>query len=224
MYINEHTPCFSKPGSLAFDQSSIAAIMASHSDDRVGLYLLRSFLLLCYFKVRNYTNLQELTSAEYRSFRDNFADLFEGIQEPISLSARLFSAGLLHIETKRTICSLERPAQQRNELLDAVERQIRVDPQNFYRFVDELEKDSPMQHLCSKLRSTCGECDNVCLSTSTDQWCSGVAPSAIRMRQTQVPPFSSSSSISCKNKTTKSHIPRLVTPVTIRSTPNTSHW
>ena len=153
-----------------------------------------------------------------------FADLFEGIQEPISLSARLFSAGLLHIETKRTICSSERPPQQRNELLDAVERQIIVNPQIFYKFVDELEKDSPMQHLCSKLRSTCGECDNVCLSTSTDQWCSGVAPSAIRMRQTQVPPFSSSSSISCKNKTTKSHIPRLVTPVTIRSTPNTSHW
>ena len=65
--------------------------------------------------------------------------------------------------------------QQRTELLDAVERQISLDPQIFYKFVDELEKDSPMQHLCDKLRSTCGECDNVCLSTSTDQWCSGVA-------------------------------------------------
>ena len=128
--------------------------MESPGDDRV-----RNFLLLYYFRVRNYTNLQEPTSTEYRSFRGHFADLFESIQEPISLSARLFSAGLLHIETKRTICSLERPAQQRNELLDAVERQIRADPQNFYKFVDELEKDSPMQHLCDKLRSTCGECD-----------------------------------------------------------------
>ena len=54
-------------------------------------------------------------------------------------------------------------------LLDSVEGQIKMDPQNFYKFVDELEKDSPMQHLCDKLRSTCGECDNVCLSTSTDQ-------------------------------------------------------
>ena len=112
-----------------------------------------------------------------RAFQKHFADLFEGIQEPVSLSLRLFSAGLLHRDTRRTICSLERPVQQRTELLDAVERQISLDPQNFYKFVDELEKDSPMQHFCDKLRSTCGECDNVCLSTSTDhdQWCSGVA-------------------------------------------------
>ena len=54
-------------------------------------------------------------------------------------------------------------------LLDSVEGQIKMNPQKFYKFVDELEKDSPMQHLCDKLRSTCGECDNVCLSTSTDQ-------------------------------------------------------
>ena len=119
--------------------------------------------------------IQEHETAEYRSYQEHFADLFEGIQEPVSLSLRLFSAGLLHRDTRRTICSLERPVQQRTELLDAVERQIRVDPQNFYKFVDELEKDSPMQHLCDKLRSTCGACDNLCLSTSTDQWCSGVA-------------------------------------------------
>ena len=50
-----------------------------------------------------------------------------------------------------------------------------ADPHSFYKFVDKLEKDSPMQHFCEKPRSTCGECDNVCQSTSTDQWCSGVA-------------------------------------------------
>ena len=61
------------------------------------------------------------------------------------------------------------------ELLNATEAVIKINPQIFYKFVDELEKDSPMQHLCDKLRSTCGECDNVCQSTSTDQWCSGVA-------------------------------------------------
>ena len=112
-----------------------------------------------------------------RTFQEHFADLFEGIHEPVSLSLRLFSAGLLHRDTRRTICSLEKPVQQRTELLDAVERQISLDPQIFYKFVDELEKDSPMQHLCDKLRSSCtrGECDNVCLSTSSDQWCSGVA-------------------------------------------------
>ena len=96
-------------------------------------------------------------SAEYHSFREHFAVLFEGIQDPVTLSMRLFAAGLLDRETRRTICSLERPAQQRNELLNAVEGQIILDPQNFYKFVDELEKDRPMQHLCRKLRSTLGE-------------------------------------------------------------------
>ena len=53
------------------------------------------------------------------------------------------------------------------ELLDATETATRLDPQNFHKFVEELDKDSSMQHLCDKLRSTCGESDNV--STSTDQ-------------------------------------------------------
>ena len=97
-------------------------------------------------------------SAEYRSFKKHFAVLFESIQEPIALSIRLFTAGLLHSETRIAIGSLEqKPAQQRNELLSAVERQIMLDRQSFYKFVDELEKDRPMQHLCEKLRYTCGE-------------------------------------------------------------------
>ena len=120
--------------------------------------------------------------AEYRSFKKHFEDLFNSIQEPIALSVRLFTAGLLHTATREAICSLEQnPSLQRSKLLGAVERQIVVDPQNFYKFVDELEKDRPMQHLCDKLRFTCGECDNECLSTSTDQcivfWCTHVCTS-----------------------------------------------
>ena len=92
-------------------------------------------------------------SAEYRSFRENFVVLFEGIQDPVTLSMRLFAAGLLSPETRRTICSLVIPAQQRNELLNAVEGQIIVDPLNFYKFVDKLEEDRSMQQLCHKLRS-----------------------------------------------------------------------
>ena len=54
-------------------------------------------------------------------------------------------------------------------LLVEMDATIRLDPSNYHKFVEALEKDSSMQHLCGKLRSTCGECDNVCLSTSTDQ-------------------------------------------------------
>ena len=104
--------------------------------------------------------LQESASeVECRVFKKYFADLSECIQSPTTLAGRLYSADLLSRDTRRTICSLERPGQQTTELLDAVEGQISMDPQNFYKFVDELEKDRPMQHLCDKLRSTCGECD-----------------------------------------------------------------
>ena len=99
-------------------------------------------------------------SAEYRSFKRHFEDLFNSIQAPIALSVRLFTVGLLHPATRKAIRSLEhKPSEQMSELLAAVEGQIIVDPQNFYKFVDELEKDRPMQHICDKLRFTCGECD-----------------------------------------------------------------
>ena len=95
-----------------------------------------------------------------RTFKKHFADLSDSIQSPTSLATRLYSADLLSRDTRRTICSLQLPTQQVETLLDSVEGQIKMDPQNFYKFVDELERDSPMQHLCDKLRSTCGECDN----------------------------------------------------------------
>ena len=98
-----------------------------------------------------------------RTFKKHFADLFDSIQSPTSLATRLYSADLLSRDTRRTICSQQLPTQQMETLLDSVEGQIKMDPQKFYKFVDELEKDSPMQHLCDKLRSTCGECDSMCV-------------------------------------------------------------
>ena len=119
--------------------------------------------------------VQECVSAECSSFQSHIADLFYGIHDQVGLSYRLYAAGLLLRDTRRKICELTLTEQRVSELLAAIETMISMDPQNFYKFVDVLEKDSPMQHLCDKLRSTCGECDNVCQSTSTDQWCSGVA-------------------------------------------------
>ena len=96
-------------------------------------------------------------SAEYRSFRRHFADLSESIQDPTILASRLYSAGMLSRERRNSISFLQLSVEQIGQLLDAVEGQIKVDSQNFYKFVDELEKDTPMHHLCDKMRSTCGE-------------------------------------------------------------------
>ena len=118
-----------------------------------------------------YVAVQETESAEYRSFRDHFADLFESIQNPTTLSVRLYSAGLLSLEIRNKILSrgVLVDSEKVSVLLVAIETAIHQNSSNYHKFVEALEKDSSMQHLCGKLRSTCGECDNVCLSTSTDQ-------------------------------------------------------
>ena len=107
---------------------------------------------------------QEQMSAEYQSFRRHFADLSESIQNPTTLASRLYSADMLSRERRNNIGSLQLSVEQIGQLLNAVEGQIKMDSQNFYKFVDELEKDSPMSHLCDRMRSTCGEPSmHVCL-------------------------------------------------------------
>ena len=70
------------------------------------------------------TDVQE--SAEYRSFRDNYADLFTSIGDPTTLAARLYSAGLLSRETRMNITDLTLRQQKVSVLLDATETRWRV--------------------------------------------------------------------------------------------------
>ena len=73
-------------------------------------------------------------SAEYQSFRRHFADLSESIQNPTTLASRLYSAEILSREKRNNIGSLQLSVEQIGQLLDAVESQIKVDSQNFYKF------------------------------------------------------------------------------------------
>ena len=67
--------------------------------------------------------------------------------------------GLFIQETRKRICSRTLVDSDKvSELLDAIETTIRLDPSNYHKIVEALEKDSSMQHLCGKLKSTCGEC------------------------------------------------------------------
>ena len=99
--------------------------------------------------------LQE-DSTEYCAFQKHFGDLFIAIQDLPTLSANLFSVELLTAAKMRDILA-QKPSQQVTDLLLAVEGQIKLDPHNFYKFVEALEKDAYMQHLCDELRDTCGE-------------------------------------------------------------------
>ena len=96
-------------------------------------------------------------SAEYQSFKRHFANLSDTIQDPTTLASRLYSADMVSRERRNNIGSLQLLVEQIGQLLDAVEGQIKVDSQNFYKFLEVLEEESTMCHLCNKMRSTCGK-------------------------------------------------------------------
>ena len=83
------------------------------------------------------------------------------------------SAAQLSDETRNKILGLKRTKQNVSELLEEIEISLRLDVRKFFMFVENLRKENAnnplIQQLCHNLRSTRGECDNVCLSTSTDQ-------------------------------------------------------
>ena len=83
-----------------------------------------------------YAAVQE--SAEYRSFRDNYANLYKSISDPTSLAAELYSAGLLSRETRMNVSDLTLRQQKVSVLLDATETTIRLDPSNYHKFVEAL--------------------------------------------------------------------------------------
>ena len=99
-------------------------------------------------------------SAENRSFKVHYGDLFVAIQNPVSVSTCLYSADLLSRSTKNKIYELPLTEQKVSVLLDATETAIRLKPQNFYKFVQVLEMHSSGSlGLCDKLRNTCCESD-----------------------------------------------------------------
>ena len=70
------------------------------------------------------------------------------------LYCRLQSAGLLPHDESMKISDIASTKLGMSELLDAVEEMIHSNSGNFYKFVDELEKDSTMWPICNKLWST----------------------------------------------------------------------
>ena len=89
-----------------------------------------------------------------KAFRKHYAVLLETIDNPTILAARLYSDDVLSRHTRDKINELTLTEQKVTELLVATEKTIRLDPSNYHKFVEALEKESSMQHLCGKLRST----------------------------------------------------------------------
>ena len=94
-------------------------------------------------------------SPESKAFQKCYGLLYDSIDSPKSLAMWLYSCELLTKATRKKISSLD--SQSADVLLDAVEGQIKTDPRNFYKFLEQLGKEKSMQNLCRKLKDTCGE-------------------------------------------------------------------
>ena len=93
------------------------------------------------------------------SFQTHYIHLFEQIQDPTSLTARLYSAGLLSRQTRQTIIVRESTMSGKvAELLEAVETAIAQQPLNFFKFVKQLNYDPTLCSLHDKMMSTFSEC------------------------------------------------------------------
>ena len=98
-------------------------------------------------------------SVEARAFRKCFSLLADGISDPGRLAIQLYSEGFigpdLRAEAQKTTIK-ERVKIE--ELLSAVENRIISNPATIFRvFVDVLRDEPSLQHLATKLESTCRE-------------------------------------------------------------------
>ena len=98
-------------------------------------------------------------SAECRAFRKCFSVLADGISDPGRLAIQLYSRELIGPDLRT---EAQKPtARERvkiEELLSAVEKHIMSSPASKFReFVDVLRSEPSLQHLATKLESTCHE-------------------------------------------------------------------
>ena len=100
-------------------------------------------------------------SPEYSTFREHYDRLYRAIQDPLSLSAQLFSKGIISSAVKEHMAILGVSRLEKNDaLLSAVEKQIQLDPQTFLVFVSALKEDPSMQLLVESMQSKCSTvCD-----------------------------------------------------------------
>ena len=100
-------------------------------------------------------------SPEYSTFREHYDRLYRAIQDPLSLAAQLFSKGIISsaVQQRMAILGLS-ILEKNNELLTAVEKQIRTNSQTFHEFVSALKEDPSMQSLVESMQSKCSTvCD-----------------------------------------------------------------
>lgn len=99
------------------------------------------------------TNSQSQETAEYRTFREHYDNLYHAIQDPLSLANRLFSEGIIASAVNEQMSVSVTPRLDKNNaLLRAVEMQIRTNPSTLQVFLSILNEDPSVQSLVQNMQ------------------------------------------------------------------------
>ena len=102
------------------------------------------------------TNSQPQETPEYCTFREHYDRLYQAIQDPLSLAARLYSQGIITSAVKE---NMSVPAfsrlEKNNALLSAVEMQIHTNSSAYHVFLSALKEDTTMLSLVESMQSKC---------------------------------------------------------------------
>ena len=87
------------------------------------------------------SQLQE--TPEYRTFREHYSKLLEGIQDPLPLAAQLYSKAVIDRTVLQRVNISALPTfQNTHSLLSAVEGKIRYDSNTLHEFLSALKEDA----------------------------------------------------------------------------------
>ena len=93
-------------------------------------------------------------------------DLFKAISSPDSIAFDVYSAAIIESEKRDEILDYEQSSKKKRVLLTALEAQIQLQPNVYYKFVEILSKKPSMDFICQKMREQCGK-SQLCVTTCT---------------------------------------------------------
>ena len=116
------------------------------------------------------------STATLCSYRIHCHDLSQCVQNPTSLAIKLFSTGILPLDTRLKILGARLDMFRRDSLMYAVDKAIELEPRKFFKFLEQVKQHDPTTlDVCDKMMSTFSECVSCLDLLLTSVLCSDLA-------------------------------------------------
>ena len=84
-------------------------------------------------------------------------DLLQAITSPDSIAINAYAAAIITSEKRDEIVNYEQTLKKKVAVLTAVESQIKLQPDVYYKFLEILSKDPSMDFMYQRMREQCGK-------------------------------------------------------------------